>query len=303
MTEQVAHTFSIVRSSNTLCQRRTYVNRLQLITPLLLLRMWHRICHHYPAQSAPIQRFDSIAAKNSVRYYGDNLAGVVVHNGVSGLDERAASVSHVVDEDGDFVSDVSDKNHSRDFVGASTLFVNKSEAEIEAVGYRCCSRHPLSLQSTIALFSVSLVERIAIPFCSTGIWTHNHRLSHVQIVSNPTQRDWLRIEVVDWHVEEPLDLAGMKIHGDHMVATGCLQHVGHQLRCDRCTGFILLVLSRIREVGNHSGDAAGGGSFAGVDDDEEFHKAVIDVAGGGRLENEDIFISNRFANCYRRFLV
>lgn len=137
--------------------------------------------------------------------------------------------------------------------------------------------HPFSLQSTIALFS----KRIAVPFCSTSIWTYNHRLPHVQVVSDPAQRDWLGIEVVDWHVEEPLDLTGMKIHSNHMIATGCLQHVGHQLRCYGCTGFILLVLSCVREVGNHCGDAAGGGSFAGVDDDEKFHEAVIDVTGGG----------------------
>lgn len=135
MTKQIAHTLPIVGSSYTLCQRRTDVDRLQLITPLLLLRMWHRVSHHHPTQPAPIQRFHSIAAENPVRYNGDNFARVVVHDGVSGLDECPTSVSHVVDEDGDLVSDVSDKNHSRNFVGARTLFVDKGEAKVEAVGY------------------------------------------------------------------------------------------------------------------------------------------------------------------------
>ena len=45
-------------------------------------------------------------------------------------------------------------------------------------------------------------------------------------------------------------------------------------------------MARVGEVGDHGGDAAGRRGFTGVDHDEEFHEAVIDVTGGGRLEDE-----------------
>jgi hypothetical protein len=65
---------------------------------------------------------------------GDHFAGFVRHDRFGGFDERAAGVGHVVDEDGDFILDVADKDHAGDFVGAGALFVNESESEVEAVG-------------------------------------------------------------------------------------------------------------------------------------------------------------------------
>lgn len=79
----------------------------------------------------------------------------------------------------------------------------------------------------------------------------------------------------------------MQVHGDDVIAPGRLQHVGYQLGRDGRSRLVLLVLSGVREVGNHGRDAAGRGRFAGVDHDEELHEAVVDVSGGGGLENED----------------
>ena len=78
----------------------------------------------------------------------------------------------------------------------------------------------------------------------------------------------------------------MQIHGDDMIASRRLQHIGHELCGDGSPGSILFVLARVGEVGDYGGDAAGGGGFAGVDYDEEFHEAVVDVARGGGLEDE-----------------
>ena len=70
---------------------------------------------------------------------GHDLAGAVVHDGFGGLDQRAAGVGHVVDEDGNAVAHVADEDHAGDFVGAGALFVDEGEAEVEAVGDGGCS--------------------------------------------------------------------------------------------------------------------------------------------------------------------
>lgn len=75
-----------------------------------------------------------------------------------------------------------------------------------------------------------------------------------------------------------------------MVASGRLQHVGNKLCGDRRAGLVLLVLTSVWEVGDDGGDAAGGGGFAGVNHDEEFHEAVVDLARGGRLEDKDCIV-------------
>lgn len=78
----------------------------------------------------------------------------------------------------------------------------------------------------------------------------------------------------------------MQVHGDDMIASCSLQHIRHQFCCDGRSRFILLVLTSVGEVGDYGCYASGGGSFAGGEDDEKLHKAVVDVAGGGGLEDE-----------------
>ena len=95
----------------------------------------------------------------------------------------------------------------------------------------------------------------------------------------------------------------MEIHGDDMVAARGLEHVGHESRGDRRAALILLVLSRVREVGDDSGDAACGGGLAGVDHDEQLHQTIVDVVGAGRLQDENILVSYTLANGDAGFLV
>lgn len=63
-----------------------------------------------------------------------DFLGAVLHHGIGGLDERAAGVGHVVDDDGDLVLDITDEDHAGDFVGTGTFLVNQSELEVEAIG-------------------------------------------------------------------------------------------------------------------------------------------------------------------------
>lgn len=82
-----------------------------------------------------------------------------------------------------------------------------------------------------------------------------------------------------------------------------LQHVCYQPSADGGTGLVFLVLACVGEVGDHSRDTTSRGSAAGVDHDEQFHQAIIDIARRCRLKNEDIFISNRLANRHTSLLV
>lgn len=121
---------------------------------------------------------------------------------------------------------------------------------------------------------------------TTGVGADNDTVGHVQVGSDPSQHAGLGIQIVNGHVEESLDLAGVQVHGDDVVAAGCLQHVGHQLCGDWSSTSLLFVLAGVREVGEDGGDASCRGGFAGVDGDEEFHEAVVDVVWTRRLQDE-----------------
>ena len=64
---------------------------------------------------------------------GDDLLCTMMHDGIGGFDERAARVGHVIDENGNLTVDVTDEDHPRDFVRASSLLVDQGEAKIETV--------------------------------------------------------------------------------------------------------------------------------------------------------------------------
>jgi hypothetical protein len=72
-----------------------------------------------------------------------------------------------------------------------------------------------------------------------------------------------------------------------VVAAGGLKHVSHQTSGDGSAGFVLLVLASVGEVGQDGGDAAGRGSLASVDHDEQLHDSIVDVAGGSGLKDKD----------------
>jgi hypothetical protein len=139
MCKQKTHTLPIMRPANGLRQRGTNIHNLQLLTRLHLPLHGHRVRHHDPAQLAPVQRLDRIPRQYPVSDDSNDFARAVRHDCLSGFHERAARVSHVVDEDGGAPGDVADEDHAGDFVGAGALFVDEGEAEVEAVGDGGCS--------------------------------------------------------------------------------------------------------------------------------------------------------------------
>jgi hypothetical protein len=105
----------------------------------------------------------------------------------------------------------------------------------------------------------------------------------------------LRVEIVDGNVEEALDLAGVQVHGDDVVAAGDGEHVGDELGGDGRTAHVLFVHARVGIARDDGGDAACRGALARGDEDEEFHEVVVDVATGG-LEDKDVLVADRLEN-------
>jgi hypothetical protein len=71
-----------------------------------------------------------------------------------------------------------------------------------------------------------------IPLCTACIRAHDNAVLDVDVLAYPSERRRLGVEVVDRYVEETLNLTGMEIHCDDVVATGGLEHIGHEFRCN-----------------------------------------------------------------------
>ena len=93
--------------------------------------------------------------------------------------------------------------------------------------------------------------------------------------------------VVDRDLEEALDLAGVKVHGEDAVGTGDLQHVGDELRSDRLARRRLLVLARVRKPRDDRGDPARRGELCRVHHDQQLHQVAIDGLAAG-LHDEEV---------------
>lgn len=119
--------------------------------------------------------------------------------------------------------------------------------------------------------------RSDVPLRTTGIRTDDDTVLNVQVLTDPPERARFGVQIVYRNVEESLDLAGMQIHGDDMVTSGSLQHVGHQFCCDRSSRFVFLVLASVREVGNHSSDSACRSRFTRVNHDQQLHQRIVDI--------------------------
>lgn len=131
------------------------------------------------------------------------------------------------------------------------------------------------------------MNRRSLPLRASSIRADNDTVLDIQVFADPSQRTRLCVEIVHGNVEEALDLTSMKIHSNHMVASGCLKHVGHEFSCDGRTGLVLLVLASVWEVRKNGSNTARRRSLASVDHDQELHESIVDVARWGRLQDED----------------
>ena len=86
-------------------------------------------------------------------------------------------------------------------------------------------------------------------------------------------------------------------------ATRHLQHVCYELGTDGSTRLVLLVLPGVRKTGDYSSDTTCGSCAAGMDHDKKLHESIVDISGGSRLEDEDVFVSHGFTNGDARLLI
>lgn len=238
---------------------RRDVDGLNTVAQGLLLFVGNSVGDDELGQLGLVELFYSIAGENAVGDNGDGAAGSVLDDDLGGLTEGTASIGHIVDDNGDFAANITDQNHARDLVGTGALLVDESEAEVEAVGDGSSS------------------------LGTAGVRRDNDTVLDLEVVADPAEGAGLGVEVVDRDIEEALDLRGVEIHSDDMVAASGLKHVSHQTGSDGSARFVLLVLASVGEVGQDGGDAAGRGSLASVDHDEQLHDSIVDVAGGGGL--------------------
>ncbi len=70
-------------------------------------------------------------------------------------------------------------------------------------------------------------------------------------------------QIVHWDIKEALDLVGVEVHGQHPVRSRRGDQVGHQLGGDGVPRLGFAVLAGVAEIGDNSGDAAGGGPLQG----------------------------------------
>ena len=111
---------------------------------------------------------------------------------------------------------------------------------------------------------------------------HHHVLAPLaEFLGVVVHEDGVAVEVIHGNVEEALNLGGMEVHGQHPVGPRGHDHVGHQLGGDGVPGLGLAVLPGIAEVGNHRGDAPGGGPAHGVGHHQQLHQVVVDRTAGG----------------------
>ena len=223
---------------------------------------------------------------------GQHLACAVLHDRLGRLDQRAARVGHVVDQDGHPVPHAAHQRHARHLVRLRTLLVDQRERKVEPVGHRRGPGERGSVAGSCARRDgYARAEREGngrnLPLRPAGIRADDDGVLDADVVADPAQHARLGVQIVDGHVEEALDLAGVQVHGDDVVAAGRLQHVGDQLGRDGRARLVLLVLARVGEVGDDGRDAPRRGRLARRDDDQQLHDVVVDLAGRRGLQDED----------------
>ena len=134
------------------------------------------------------------------------------------------------------------------------------------------------------------------PFSTTGIRANNDAVLPARDMSlDVGHHEGLGVDVVYGKVEKALDLVGVQIHSDDMVAASDGKHVGDELGSNGRTTLVLLVHARVRITWDNGSDAAGRSTLAGGNEDEKLHEVVVDFATSG-LEDKDVLVTNRIRN-------
>lgn len=131
---------SVVCTTDGLGQCAGNVNGIQLGADLLLVLVGDSVGNNNLGQNTVVNDLDSLAAENTMCDNGIDLDGTVLCKGLGGQSEGTASISHIIDQDGDLALDISDQHHPGNLVGLLTLLVDQSKVQVEAISNRGSSK-------------------------------------------------------------------------------------------------------------------------------------------------------------------
>ena len=182
-----------------------------------------------------------------------------LHDGFGGVADGAGGVDHVVEQDAVLAGHIADDVHDLTLIGLLAALIHDGQTHVQLLGEGAGAGHGANVGGHHHHILALLAKLL-------GVVIHEHGIAQ---------------QIVHGDIKEALDLAGMEIHGQHAVGAGGGEHVGHQLGGDGIAALGLAVLTGIAEIGDHRSDTACGGTFAGIDHDEQLHQAVIDRLAGG----------------------
>jgi hypothetical protein len=87
---------------------RTYVNGLDTIAQLFFVLVRDSVGDDDLLELAAIQGFDRISTQDAMRDNGVHILCAFRYQHIGGLHKRAASISHIINQNGGFALDISD---------------------------------------------------------------------------------------------------------------------------------------------------------------------------------------------------
>ena len=232
-----------------------------------LARGRDRVRDHEPVDRALLDLVRRIAGQARVRACGrDRESAMLLEEGGT-LDQRAAARDLVVEHQAVLARDVTDDgNRDGLLVVTDPPLVDHGHGEVEPIGERP------------GLLGMAGIGR-------------DHDVVG-QILSAPVVgHDLDGAELIHGDPEEPLDLRGMEIHGEHAIGSGGRQEVCHEPGRDADARLVLLVRAGVREVRQHGRDPVRRSMLERVDHDEELHDALVDRRRAG-LDHEDVALAD-----------
>lgn len=106
--EKERNRLAVVSTTTSLGKSRADIDSLDTVAGLLLLSVGNGVGNDETVETAGVQVLDGLAGENAVNDDGVDFLSTVLHDGVGGLNERAAGIGHIVDDDGDLVLHVAD---------------------------------------------------------------------------------------------------------------------------------------------------------------------------------------------------
>src|ERR1700761_1194521 len=118
------------------------LKHFQLGASFGMLRLIYCVGNDHLIQGTGIDPLDCIAAQDAVSNQCIDLACAFLFQQLSRSGDGVACVRQVIDDKGDFPSDVAHKHHGSILtigdLGGSSLFVDERKVDTQGIGYRSC---------------------------------------------------------------------------------------------------------------------------------------------------------------------